>query len=323
MIKPFIPLSETLIQVKVPLPFPLRWVNGYVVRSGKGWTLIDPGLHTAEAEAVWSEAMKTFDLPIDALQKIVLTHHHPDHYGLSGWFQRQTGCEVHISSAGKEQVRALWGEGETMSETLLELFARHGMEAETLALMAEHMTGFIPQVSPQAELTVIDPDAPFSIGERTYRPIVTPGHAFGHLCFYDEERAELFCGDHVLPQITPNVGYIPGFDDNPLRSYMRSLEEVSRLRVEMAYPGHREPFRTFGTRAKDIIRHHEERLAAMEAESDEPRSAYAICRSYFGDRLSVHQLRFALSETIAHLVYLRDAGRVNEIERDGLTLYVK
>lgn len=321
--KPIIPLSETLVQVKVPLPFPLRWVNSYIVRSRSGWTLIDPGLRTPEAEELWNRAMQELDLPLSALEKIVLTHHHPDHYGLSGWFQELSGAQVHISQTGKEQVRALWGDGETMSATLLELFRRHGMDGETLSRMTEHMSGFIPQLSPQPELTVIDTERHFPLGDRRYRPFVTPGHAAGHVCFLDEERSELFCGDHVLPQITPNVGYIPGFDDNPLRSYLQSLEEVGRLKVDMAFPGHRDPFRTFGQRTAEIIGHHEERLAAMEDRLDEPRTSYSVCRAFFGDRLSIHQLRFALSETIAHFLYLREEGRIRELERDGVVLYAK
>lgn len=321
MIQTFIERNETLLQIKVPLPFPLRWVNSYVVRSRSGWTLIDPGLRTPEAEELWNRALEQFDLPLSALEKIVLTHHHPDHYGLSGWFQQRSGAPVHISPEGKKQTQALWGEGETMSAALLALFRVHGMDAETLARMVEHMAGFMPQLSPQPELTAIDPQRHFAIGDRQYRPLLTPGHAAGHLCFLDEERSELFCGDHVLPQITPNVGYLPGFDENPLRSYIDSLKEVSRLDVAMAYPGHRDPFAAFGTRAEEIVRHHEERLAVMEAGLVEPRSAYALCLAYFGNRLSIHQLRFALSETIAHLIDLRDAGRVDELEQDGVTVY--
>ncbi|PYI52182.1 MBL fold metallo-hydrolase [Paenibacillus flagellatus] len=323
MIKPIHIINETILQVKVPLPFPLRWVNGYVVRSRSGWTLIDPGLHTPEAEELWNRVMEEHDLPPTALESIVLTHHHPDHYGLSGWFQERSGAPVHLSAVGREQTKALWGEGETMSAKLLELFRAHGMDEPTLEQMAEHMKGFLPQVSPQPQLTTIEPDQPFRIGDRTYRPIVTPGHAAGHLCFYDEERSELFCGDHVLPQITPNVGYLPGFDDNPLRSYLRSLDDVSRLAVDVAYPGHREPFRTFGERAREIVRHHEERLAAMEAKLDSAPTSYAMCRALFGDRLSIHQLRFALSETIAHLIHLRDEGRIRETSDGGTIRYVR
>lgn len=323
MIQPIVQWSDTIAQVKVPLPFPLRWVNSYVIRGRSGWTLIDPGLRTPEAEELWSRAMEELGLPLSALEQIVLTHHHPDHYGLSGWFRERSGAPVYISAVGREQVRALWGEGETKSAELLALFRRHGLDDDTLALMAGHLAGFLPQLSPQPALTVFDTDRPFRLGDRSYRPIVTPGHAAGHVCFLDEERSELFCGDHVLPQITPNVGYLPGFDDNPLRSYLQSLEEVGQWKVELAFPGHRDPFRTFSSRTADIIRHHEERLAAMEGRLNESSTSSELCRALFGERLSIHQLRFALSETIAHLFYLREEGRIRELERDGVIVYAR
>lgn len=321
MVKPIIPIRDTLVQVKVPLPFPLRWVNAYVVRSKTGWTLIDPGLHTTEAETFWHEVMDQLNLPLSSLEKIVLTHHHPDHYGLSGWFQAASGAPVHISRIGREQTQALWGPGETMSAALLELFRRHGMEEALLTEMEAHMVGFIAQVSPQPKLTDIEPDVPFKLGETAYRPIVTPGHAAGHLIFYSEELSELFCGDHVLPQITPNVSYIPGFDEDPLRSYLDSLEQVAKLPVDTAFPGHRDPFRTFGARAVEIIRHHEERLSIMERKLITPQTSFQLCRYLFGERLSIHQLRFALSETIAHLLYLRNEGRIRENDQGGVIVY--
>lgn len=42
----------------------------------------------------------------------------------------------------------------------------------------------------------------------------------------------------------------------------------------------------------------------------EPRTSFELCLDIFGDRLSIHQLRFALAETIAHLVYLENEGRI-------------
>jgi glyoxylase-like metal-dependent hydrolase (beta-lactamase superfamily II) len=314
-------LEGGLLQIKVPLPFPLRWVNAYVIRGRSGWTLIDPGLHTAESEEVWQQVMAQFDLAADALEQVVLTHHHPDHYGMSGWFQQLSGAPVRISRSGMEQVQAMWGEGETMTGKLLELFRRHGMDAEWTSLMEEHLRGFIPQVSPQPELAAIDESRYLRMGDRVYRPIPSPGHAAGHLCFYDEESAELFCGDHVLPRITPNVSYIPGVDANPLRSYLSSLRDAATWPAAIAYPGHRDPFASFNERAAEIIRHHEDRLQAMEELLVHPMSSYSVCRALFGDRLSVHQLRFALSETIAHMVYLRDEGRIREREQDGVIFY--
>jgi glyoxylase-like metal-dependent hydrolase (beta-lactamase superfamily II) len=317
-------LREGLVQVKIPLPFPLRWVNSYAVRGTEGWTIIDPGLHTSDSEAVWMEALAELGIGLrGGIEQIVLTHHHPDHYGMSGWFQELCGAPVYLSRTGQMQVRELWGDSLPMSERLLSLFLLHGLDRSLTESMLDHMSSFIPQVSPQPKLSVIEPEKSFRLGDRLYRTIHTPGHADGHMSFYNEEHAEIFCGDHVLPQITPNVGYLPGFDVNPLRTYLDNLQEMSKLKVDMAYPGHREPFATYAERALGIVRHHEERLIKMdELLREEPISAYGLCRALFGDKLSIHQLRFALSETIAHVIYMHEEGRLREQQaEDGTFLY--
>lgn len=312
-----------VLQVKVPLPFPLRFVNSYLLPGPDGWTLIDPGLRTEAAEQLWESVLAEREIGFNQIERIVLTHHHPDHYGLAGWFQERAGdVPVLMSRTAWEHTRLLWGEGQPMAEKLMELFRMNGLPAELEEGMRENMDSFVGSVSPQPEVTFIDENAKVRLGRDDYEPIHTPGHASGHLCFYRAETATMFCGDHVLPQISPNVSYLPlGIDENPLASYMASLEHISRYEVRLAFPGHREPFAHLQQRAKELIVHHRERLESMRAHLTEPRTAYEVCRAAFGDKLSVHQLRFALSETMAHLIWLREAGTVRAVERNGIISY--
>ncbi|MBP1993289.1 MBL fold metallo-hydrolase [Paenibacillus eucommiae] len=309
--------SNTITQVKVPLPFPLRWVNSYLVQGSAGYTLIDPGLHTAEAEELWHSALKECGVAFEHIEQIVLTHHHPDHYGMAGWFQERTGAPVLLSETGLLQTQLLWGGEQPMTALLLDLFARHGMDAAGLATMAKHMDGFVAFVSPQPQVTLLR-EGPVRLGDRAYAAIETPGHAAGHLCFYDAEAETIFCGDHVLPQISPNVSFLPQVEANPLGAYLSSLQDISRLPVKLAYPGHREPWTAFGARAAELIQHHEERLGIMENQlKAKPLTAYEVCLATFGERLSTHQMRFALSETIAHLVLLEVEGRIRQTDQDA------
>jgi glyoxylase-like metal-dependent hydrolase (beta-lactamase superfamily II) len=312
-----------IIQVKVPLPFPLRWVNSYLIRGRSGMTLIDPGLHTREAEQLWDETLARYELQYTDIEQIVLTHYHPDHYGIAGWFQQRAGgVPVWISRAGNEQAQRLWAEGQTLSQDISELFMRHGMDASMVQdELIPHMNSFVKWVTPAPKVSFIPLDVPFRLGDRFYELIVTPGHAEGHICFYDAERKEIFCGDHVLPQISPNVSYIPGADPNPLHSFLTSLAYISSYEVVMAYPGHREPFAAFAERVQELIAHHEDRLVKMAAHLDQPMCAYQLCLEFFGARLPIHQLRFAMSETLAHLIYLEQEGRVVTSEREGVVYY--
>jgi glyoxylase-like metal-dependent hydrolase (beta-lactamase superfamily II) len=313
--------TEHIYQVKVPLPFPLRWVNAYVVKGVEGFTVIDPGIHTSDAVASWREVLKLINLNFSDIQQIVLTHHHPDHYGLAGWLQQETGAKVWMSEAGKRQADYLWGAYRRGTVDLHDLFILHGMESQVGNTLVEHMEGFIELVSPQPEVSLIQVDQLFLVGDQYYQPIHTPGHAFGHLMFYQQERGELFCGDHVLPQITPNIGLLPGIDDNPLQSFLDSLEIISGLHVTVAYPGHRDPFTGFTERCHEILAHHHDRLDRLVAMVDEPRSAYELCLKFFGTKLSIHQLRFAMAETLAHLAFLRESGKLVEQLRGNVVYY--
>jgi len=316
MLNSIISHTDEITQIKVPLPFPLRWVNAYLVRGSHGYTVIDPGLHTPDAEALWQQALSELGIAFEHIEQIVLTHHHPDHYGMAGWFQARTGAPVLLSETGLRQVRLMWNDEQPMSALLLELFVRHGLPQAGLEEMTKHMTSFVELVSPQPEVTLLR-EGHVRLGDRVYEAIETPGHAAGHLVFYDAEAETIFCGDHVLPQISPNVSFLPQVEDNPLGAYLRSLQEMAALKVKMAYPGHREPWSGFSARSEELVRHHHERLALMEDRLSAPLSAYEVCRATFGDRLSVHQLRFALSETIAHLVLLEADGRIRQLAPDN------
>lgn len=300
------------------MSFPLRWVNSYVLRGEDGWTIVDPGPRSAENESAWNEAMHELGILPREIASIILTHHHPDHYGLAGWLQQRSGAQVWMSKAASEAARRNWGSAIGMSdfaEATIELYRRHGMEAERLAQLPEHLASFAAQVEPQPEISIVEAGMPIRFGGRLWQPVETGGHAEGHLSFYEEASGLILCGDAVLPRISPNISYTPGGDEHPLRSYLDGLDTLGALDVKKAFPGHRDPFESFAQRTRQLSTHHEERLDRMEQLlNGEPRSAYEICVALFGSSLGIHQLRFALSETLAHLVELADRERVTKVE---------
>jgi len=312
-----------IIRVKVPVPFPLQWVNGYILRSGDGYTIIDPGLHTDKAVDVWQTVLRELHIESDQIDRVVLTHHHPDHYGLAGWMQEWTGCDVYMSPEGHQLAKRLWGESETMTEELCSLFEQHGLPSNQLQQMREHMRGFIPLVSPQPEVRYLTEGDEWQAGELSFRTVTVSGHAYRHLVFIDEAKKLMFCGDHVLPRITPNISFIPNEDPDPLDSFLQGLDKLATYEVEAIYPGHRDPFSDLKSRTASLKAHHEERLQTMVEQLDEPQTVYALCTSLFGERLSIHQLRFAMSETLAHLIYLSNRGQIIQEGDDDLRRFVR
>ncbi|PZD94083.1 MBL fold metallo-hydrolase [Paenibacillus sambharensis] len=313
------------IRVKVPLPFSLRYVNSYLLPEAEGWTLIDPGLHTPEAAALWTEVLSGLSITAGQIKRIVLTHQHPDHYGLAGWFQERSGAPACMSLPAHRYALRLWGEDRSFDQELTEQFRQHGMPETLLEQIASHLAGFVERVSPQPEVTYIEEGMSMQFGGRSWELLHTPGHASGHICFYDRTGLEMICGDAVLPGITPNISLVPGEHPDPLQQFLDSLNRLSRFDVVMAYPGHREPFANFRGRTQDLITHHEQRLHHIEGLLQEPVTGYQLCERLFGARTmgSAHNLRFAMSETLAHLEHLVHKGRAAKVKAGyGLFKYV-
>lgn len=317
--------EEEITRVRISMAPPLRWVNSYLLHGPKGITIIDPGPRTETAEAEWKEVWSELGILPQDITSIVLTHHHPDHYGLAGYMQSLTGASVTMSRRAHEESLRMWGKDSVMREELPRLFRRHGMPAMWSDQIAEHLDGFIPQVTPSPNITYITEGSYVCMGGRNWLAIETAGHAPGHISFYDIERGIILCGDSVLPQISPNVSLLPGSDPQPLRSFIDSLVKLGELDVKLAFPGHRNPFSHFAERTNGLIKHHEERLLRIEALLQQSsQSGFDICTALFGNDLGIHQMRFAMSEALAHLVHLVGQGRVVEklpTTADGVILF--
>ncbi|MGQ8874876.1 MBL fold metallo-hydrolase [Paenibacillus sp. TSA_86.1] len=316
-------MPEGMHRIQITMSFPLRWVNSYILIEPDGQaSIVDPGPRTAETEQEWREALANLGLTFEDIHQIVLTHHHPDHLGLSGWMQQMSGAPVLMSARSRQETDYMWGDGASIEERLPEYYLLHGMPQHKTVEIKEHMKTFISQITPLPKVTIIADGGTLRMGGKAWIPVETGGHAPGHLSFYAPESREILCGDAVLPQISPNISLQPGSDPEPLQSYMDGLRRLSSLTVECAYPGHRNPFTRFTERTTELLAHHEERLAKLTERLQESSAhAYDICLHLFGDRLGTHQLRFAMSETLAHLQELIRRGLVSQEQQPEGIIY--
>jgi len=308
-----------IVQFRLPLPFSLKWVNAYLLPAAEGWTVVDPGLRTPEAETAWEKLMGELGIGWRDIAKIVLTHHHPDHYGLAGWLQALSGAEVYLSETASRYAQRMWGEGETFSAELTDALRAHGLPEPLCEGLQEHLESVKRQVLPHpARTTAVRAGERLRFGDAAWEPVGGEGHAPGHLAYYDPARRIMLCGDQVLPDITPNIGWLPGGDPDPLGSYLSSLDRMASFEVSHAYPGHREPFSGYGKRVEELAEHHARRLVRMEALGAELTGAdpagrfdaFAMCTALFSERIhgNAHNLRFAMAETIAHLERMAASG---------------
>ncbi|MCS1351782.1 MBL fold metallo-hydrolase [Mechercharimyces sp. CAU 1602] len=314
-----------ITKIRLPLPFPLKIINAYLLRGEYGYTVLDTGLHTADSIHVWEEAQRKMGWGWDDVEKIVLTHYHPDHYGLAGWMQAQSGAPVYLSRIDYEQAHNFVGAGSTFAQGLVKSYGENGLSSQWVEQIPGHIEHFRPWVEPHPTPSFIAAGEMIRLGDRQYEIMHTPGHADGHLCFYDREREWLLAGDFLLPKITPNISMWPGGHPNPLRLFMESLNKMKELPVQTVFPAHGTVFHSYRERIEELERHHRERLDHMKgilSQSKGGMTAVECCFQHFGDRLSIHNLRFALSETLAHLEYLRLADEISRKWIDDHYVYL-
>ena len=318
------PISEVepgIFQVRVPVPFPLRDVNCYLLRERDGWTLIDCGLQDPAAHAAWEEAWRTLGTGPQALTRIILTHAHPDHYGLAGHFQQLSGAPVLVLAHEIDIIRIEWQAEGAHIRLLGEFLQRHGTPEEVARQIVARSLEVLHMLEPQpATLTPVREGDVLALRDCHYRAVWTPGHADGHMVLYGLEDGVLFAGDHVLPKITPNIALWPDLDPNPLRSYLDALDKVDALQVRLVLPGHRAPFADLHGRIAELRAHHAQRAAACRQAAGGGRSAYEICLEVFPGITRVDDVRMALVETLSHLEYLVSEGRLERSD-EGTVRY--
>lgn len=317
-------VAEGIYQVQLPLPFPLKIVNCYALRDGEGWAIVDTGIHYPPGEAAWRAAFGKLGLDPAAITRIILTHAHPDHFGMAGWLAALSGAPVLLAPEEQSFAQRVWYQGERNEGLSTAFFEQHGLPADLAeqvrASMAENRAMTLPW--PDATST-IEPGRELAIGGRVFQAIATPGHSDQHLVFYCAAERLLLCGDAVLAKITPNVSRWPDSHLDPLGDFLGSLERLGELQVELALPGHGPIIHSFGQRVAELRQHHAERLQVMLAAVEPAANAFEVCTRVFPtSTLSPHQLRFAIAETLAHLEYLAGQGLLERIE-GAPTMYQK
>jgi glyoxylase-like metal-dependent hydrolase (beta-lactamase superfamily II) len=307
-------VAEDIYQVQLPLPFPLRIVNCYLLRDDGRWTIVDAGLNYPPGQAAWLAAFDALGIRAESIARIILTHAHPDHYGMAGWLAERSGAPVLLSPTEQAFATYVWGGGEPVIQAVAALFRQHGMPGDLVAAVCDQMVALRPMTRPLAETAALAPGTRLRIGAREFQAIPTPGHSDGHLAFYCADERLLLCGDTVLTKITPNISLWPHGRPNPLADFLRTIDELERIEVDLALPGHGPLITTFGRRLAELRAHHDERLLAVERAAGDA-AAFIVCTKIFPtEQLSAHQIRFAMAETLAHLEYLVGVGRLERVD---------
>ena len=305
-------LQGGIRRVTLPLPTRPGHVHSYVLPGEDGWTVVDTGLGLPDARERWAAELDRLPGPV---RRIVVTHFHPDHVGAAADLAELTGAPVAQGRLDYAQCDLVWS-SDDWADVLVDWFRLHGVPDDVMRELIEQGAMYRPFIRYQRDPDLLDP------GDHVdgWRTVAAPGHADGQLMLIRD--GVLVAADHVLDRISPTVGLWPRSRTDPLGDYLGALEATIALDATLALPGHGEPIHDPAARARELIAHHRERLAATAAAlGTEPRSGYEVSFPLFGDDLKPAARRFAVAETLSHLERLVLEGGARRIEDDRGVAY--
>ncbi|GGP00318.1 MBL fold metallo-hydrolase [Nonomuraea glycinis] len=308
-----------LWSIPVPIPVnPLRYVLVYALEVDDGVAIVDAGWNTDEAYDALVAGLAVAGYAITDVQAVLVTHIHPDHYGLAGRVREMSGAWIGLHPADASLVHERYDDStiESMVDKQRAMLDRCGVPPQTAEELASSSMMIRHMVSMAKPDRLIEDGDRLDLSGWDLRAIWTPGHSPGHLCFVSPSRKLLFSGDHVLAKITPMVAVHPQSAPNPLADYLDALTAVRELDVEEVLPAHEYRFLELRGRVDYVIAHHGERLGEIEqvvAEANGVTCWEAATRLTWSrpwETIPPFMRRAANNETLAHLVWLEAQGRV-------------
>jgi len=316
-------VAPGIVRLELPMPFELKHVNVFLLRDGAGFTLIDTGLQTDESRQVLNQKLAALKVPVERIERILITHIHPDHFGLAAELRERATAELVIHRLEVALMEPRYARAEDLVHDVAAWLSKNGVpaaEAEFVKSASMAAREFVSVVEPD---TLLEGAERLPVDGSEIEVIWTPGHSPGHCCFYWPARGVLFSGDHLLPKISPNIGLHPQSGADPLDDYLASLQHIGRLEVDMVLPAHGNPFRDHRARIAEIVRHHEDRKAALvELARGGAKSGWLLAAGLFPGIMqrNVFQQRLALQETLAHCQSLAVEGRLRkQVSRELVT----
>ncbi|WP_298839355.1 MBL fold metallo-hydrolase [uncultured Roseobacter sp.] len=320
-------VAEDVLWMRLPLPMKLDHVNVYALDDGDGWSIVDTGFASKRARAIWQRLL---DGPLGGrpVNRVVVTHHHPDHVGLAGWLMAEKGAELVTTRTAWLMARMLTLDvQEVPAPEALAFYQRSGMDGDVLEKRSgERPFNFADVVAPlPLGYSRICQGDTIRMGGRDWDVHIGNGHAPEHATFWSRDDNLVLAGDQILPSISPNIGVYPTEPmADPVSDWLEACERLSGLaRADhLVLGGHKLPFTGLPLRMRQLLENHHGALKRLLEFLDTPKSAGECFPPLFKRRIGEGEYGLALVEAVAHLSHLYQQGlATRDLRADGAWVY--
>jgi len=306
--------------LRMPLPMVLDHVNVYALDDGDGWTVIDTGLDTKKTRAIWAEALAG-PLKGKPVTRLLVTHHHPDHIGLAGWFQEQHGAELLTTRTAWLMARMLvLDEQDAVTPETLEFWRAAGVPVDIIEKRrAERPFNFADVVGKlPLGFRRIQEGETLTIGGRVWDIRMGNGHAPEHATLWSRDDGLVIGGDQLLSTISPNIGVYatePGAD--PLAEWLEACERLAQFARsdQLVLPGHKLPYAGLPFRMRQLVDNHHGALKRLREHLKTPHTAVDCFSVLFKRKIGEAEYGLALVEAVAHVNHLYSLGQLSRSKR--------
>ncbi|MGB1152706.1 MAG: MBL fold metallo-hydrolase [Paracoccaceae bacterium] len=313
--------------VRLPLPMKLDHVNAYVLDDGHSWTIVDTGMGSDKTRQIWRDLLDGV-FSHKPVGRLIITHHHPDHIGLAGWFQSEFNAELWTTRTAWLMARMLCLDVQkTPLPETLQFWRRSGMAQDMIDERASgNPFNFADVVHPMPlGFYRIQQENVIEIGGRHWQVHIGHGHAPEHATLWNSSDNLVLAGDQIISSISPNLGvYATEPEADPVGDWFESCGRLAKLADpdQLVLSGHKLPFKGLPFRFQQMIENHHSALERLIEFLDQPKAAAECFQPLFKRRIGADEYGLALVEAVAHLnhLYLKgDATR--RLDLDGVYRY--
>ena len=324
-------VAEGVLWMRLPLPMALDHVNVYAFADDDGaeggWTIVDTGIDSRRSREIWKKLLAG-PLAGRPVRRVIVTHHHPDHVGLAGWFKRDHGAELVTTRTAWLFARMLQlDEHMVPVDETLAYWRSAGMdEAIYEERRAQRPFNFVDIVADMPlGFRRIKEGSRIRFGGRDWDVRIGNGHAPEHATLWSRDCTLVIGGDQLLATISPNLGvYATEPEADPVGDWLESCERLGTFADDrhLVLPGHKLPYTGLPTRIRQLIENHHGALDRLTDFLAAPRTAAECFPALYGRTIGGEQYGLALVEAMGHLNHLYHAGLVTRERRgDGAYLW--